>query len=190
MEKLKEAILKHHHIEQDILDDFVQYWEVVDFSKNAIISEQGKTDNYLYFTVSGCQKAYYLNNGKESIISFTQPNHFTCAPESFLTQKPSKYYFQCIHDSSFYRISYQHFKRQVDKHVALQYFLTNSLMGLVNNITDRFIKQATYSISMKFVDFMHEHGNLINHIPQKDIANFLNINPTNFSKLINSVKVE
>lgn len=51
-------------------------------------------------------------------------------------------------------------------------------MGLVNNITDRFLKQASYSIEEKFQDFIKSNIHLINTIPHKDIANYLNMNPT------------
>lgn len=105
-----------------VLQDFVAQWDLVRHPKGSILSTPGKTDRHLYFTVSGIQKAYYLHNGNPNIISFTQPNHFTCAPESFLTQKPSKYYFQCISDSEFHRITHNRFTEQVHKHKEIQEF--------------------------------------------------------------------
>ncbi|KIX22731.1 hypothetical protein SY27_02620 [Flavobacterium sp. 316] len=190
MEELKKIITDTHKVSITALNDFVAQFEIVSFSKNSILSIPEKKDKYLYFTISGVQKAYYLVDKRQCIISFTQANHFTCAPESFLTQKPSKYYFECITDSKFYRISYDNFINQTTKHKDIQDFLIEALMGLVNNITDRFIKQSTYSIEEKYKDFMRYNAHLINSIPHKDIANFLGMNPTNFSKLFNNVVIE
>ncbi|NME71055.1 Crp/Fnr family transcriptional regulator [Flammeovirga aprica] len=189
MQQLKQAISNTFTIKEDILDEFSSYWEIVSFPKGSILSDPNKTDKYLYFTISGIQKAYYLNHGKETIISFTQPNHFTCAPESFLTQVPSQYYFECITGSQFYRLSIKDFNTLKNKHHEILEFLLVALMGLVNNINARFIKQATLRIEEKFEEFMECEAHLINQIPHKDIANYLRMNPTNFSKLLNSVKV-
>ncbi|NLR91460.1 Crp/Fnr family transcriptional regulator [Flammeovirga agarivorans] len=190
MEELKKSIIKTYSIPEAIVDDFISYWETISIPKGTILSEPDRTDKYLYFTLSGYQKAYYVVDGKQCIISFTQPNHFTCAPESFLTNKPSKYYFECITDSVFYRLSYRDFILNTEKHQHIQRFFMEALMGLVNNITDRFIKQTSLTIEEKYKDFMNKNAQLIHHIPQKDIANFLSINPTNFSKLINKVPIQ
>ncbi len=190
MEELKRSIARTHELPTAVLEDFVAQWEIVSFPKGSVLSVPEKTDNYLYFTISGIQKAYYLVDGKQSIISFTQPNHFTCAPESFLTQTASKYYFECIVDSHFYRLSYRKFIQQTSKHKAIQDFLIKSLMGLVNNITERFMKQASFSIEEKYKDFMHGNAHLLNTVPHKDIASYLGMNPTNFSKLFNNVLID
>ncbi|KXX70932.1 Crp/Fnr family transcriptional regulator [Flammeovirga sp. SJP92] len=189
MHQLKQAITNTFPLSEEVLHEFTLCWEKVEYPKGSLLSVPEKTDKYLYFTVSGVQKAYYLNNGKETIISFTQANHFTCAPESFLTQQPSQYYFECITKSEFYRLSHPHFEVLKKQHHEIFEFLLTALMGLVNTINSRFIKQSTLRIEEKFEEFMECEAHLINMIPHKDIANYLSMNPTNFSKLLNSVKV-
>ncbi len=188
MKEIRKNILQTHSISTQVLNKFIDCFEVIRHNKKYVISEPGKQDKYLYFTISGVQKAWYINKGKEDIISFTLPLSFTCAPESFLTQTPSKYYFECITNSEFCRISHNNFSELLSEHKELQVFLNKALMNLVNGITDRFIKHNSYTIEMRFKDFMQKYGYLVNEIPQKDIANYLNINPTNFSKLLNQVK--
>ena len=36
---------------------------------------------------------------------------------------------------------------------------------------------------------MKNSPHLLNHVPQKDIANYLKIDPMNFSKLINRIRI-
>lgn len=190
MKELEEAIKNTFQLSEEVINEFVSCWEKVSFQKKSILSELDKTDRYIYFTITGIQKAYYLIESKENIISFTQPNNFTCVPESFLTQTPSKYYFQCITESEFYRLSYKDFSHQIKKHPEILEFLFAALMGLVNNTNERFKKRTTFTIEQKFENFMNSDAHLINLIPHKDIANYLSMNPTNFSKLLNKVRVE
>lgn len=189
MKALIDIFEKSGFFSEEALHDFISVWETVSISKGELLSVEGKTDRYLYFTETGIQKAYYLNNGTPEIVSFTKPSHFSCAPESFLTQCPSKYYFETIVESKMYRISYANFSFMVEKHKEVKQYLMNALLNLINTITERFIKQRTMPIKDRFKDFMHNDAELINTIPHKDIANYLNINPTNFSKLLNNVQI-
>ncbi len=189
MKELREHINHIHPISKDVLDDFLKCWELTTFNKKEVISQYDSTDRYLHFTLRGIQKAYYIAKGKESIIAFTFPYHFTCVPESFLTQTPSKYYFQCITESEFYRISNSDFFKFVENHHEIETFLRKSLINLVVGITERHHKLTMYTIEERFKDFINNSRHLLNHVSQKDIASYLNMNPTNFSKLINSVKI-
>lgn len=190
MESLKNAIKNTAAIPDRILHEFASCWERIKLEKGTCLSLPNKVDKFLYFNIQGVQKAYYVNDGKINIISFTREDRFTCIPESFLTQTPSRYYLECLTDSVFYRIAYEDFISQINKHAPLQSFLINSLMNLVNNINQRFLSQACLSIEEKFKDFMRDRAHLINIVPHKDIANYLNMNPTNFSKLLNKVIIE
>ena len=63
--------------------------------------------------------------------------------------------------------------------------LTNILEGIVN----RYHRIITLTMEEKFKDFMKNNSGLINIISHKHIANYLNIDPTNFSKLLNKVRI-
>jgi CRP-like cAMP-binding protein len=146
-------------------------------------------ERYLYFTIKGFQKAYYIKDDKEFIIAFTYPFAFTCVPESFLTQRPSNYSFECLTESGFLRISYNDFFDFVEKHPVFETFLRKSLIGTLGGIVKRYHRMLTLSMEERFRDFMRTSSQLINQVPQKEIANYLRIDPTNFSKLINSIKI-
>lgn len=188
-DKLKKYINGIQKIPGELSDEFLNFWYLKEAPKKEIITQIGVTERFLYFTIDGIQKAYYLTDGKEYIIAFTYPFAFTCISESFLTQFPSKYCFECITASKFYRISYTDFFSFVDKHSEFETLLRKSLTNILKGVVTRYHRLLAYSMEERFHNFMVNSPQLQNLIPQKDIANYLKMDPTNFSKLINSIKL-
>jgi CRP-like cAMP-binding protein len=188
-EELKLYISKIHQIPDDLLEAFLNAWQHKAGKQKEIITEQHSLERYLYFTTQGIQKAYYIKEEKEYIVAFTYPFAFTCIPESFLTQRPSKYAFECLTASEFLRISYTDFIGFVEQHHAFETLLRKTLIGTLGGVVNRYHRLLTLSIEERFRDFMKNSPQLINQIPHKEIASYLKMDPTNFSKLLNSVKI-
>jgi CRP-like cAMP-binding protein len=187
--ELRSYINQIHKIPDELLELFLGSWHQKSFSKKEIVTRAEEIEPYLYFSTGGVQKAYYLKNDKEYIIAFTYPFAFTCIPESFLTQEPSKYFFECITDSEFLRIPYNHFSDFVERHHEVETLLRKTLIGTLNGVVNRYHRLLTMPMEERFLDFMRTNPKLINQIPHKSIANYLRMDPTNFSKLLNSTRI-
>lgn len=186
---LKNYITGIHPIEDELLETSLSCWKVKKAGRKEIVIQSGEVASYLHFTIEGFQKAFYTKDEKEFNIAFTYPFAFTCVPESFLTQTPSKYTFQCITDSAFLVISHADFFRFVNEHHAFETLLRKTLLGTLNGVVNRYHRILTMSIEERFRDLMIHSPQLINQISHKEIANYLKIDPTNFSKLLNTVRV-
>src|SRR3954470_16045262 len=127
-EELKNYISRIHKIPDELLNEFIASWNLKYASRKEIITNTGVTERYLYFTIKGFQKAYYIKDDREFIIAFTYPFAFTCIPESFLTQQASKYSFECLTDSEFLRIYYNDFFGFVEKHAEFETLLRKTLI--------------------------------------------------------------
>jgi len=189
IDELKKYITKIHKIPEELLAEFLAHWHFKSFEKKEIITLSEKIEKYLYFTTKGIQKAYYVKDGKEYNVAFTYPYAFTCIPESFLTQKPSKYTFQCLTESEFLRISHNDFFKFVEIHHEFETLLRKTLISTLNGLVNRYHRLLSLTIEERFLDLMKNSPQLINQIPHKEIANYLKIDPTNFSKLLNTVKI-
>jgi len=188
-DKLRNSIKNIHDIQDEKLSLFLNLWQLFEAKRKDIITEADKTEHYLYFVMEGSQKAYFLHDGKEHIIAFSYPYSFTCVPESFLTQKPSKYYWKAISDSAFLRISYNAFFDFVKQHQEFETLLWKKLLGTINGLVNRYHRLVALTMEERYKDLMNNSPQLLTFVPQKEIANYLKIDPTNFSKLINNVKI-
>lgn len=149
----------------------------------------GETERYLYFVLTGIQKSYYLVKNKQHIIAFTYPPSFSGIPESFLTQTPSKYYLESITDSSFLRISFQDHQQLMEDYREIETLFRKTTELWLIGILQRYYQLMAFDINQRFKSFAQRSPHLFRLVSHKDIASYLRIDSTNFSKLFNSIKI-
>ncbi|MCX2745588.1 cyclic nucleotide-binding domain-containing protein [Mangrovivirga sp. M17] len=186
---MKDFLNKIHPIDQDILDKYISHWTEFDVSKKTIMTAPGETERFMYFVLEGVQKSYYLNKNKQHIIAFTYPPSFSGIPESFLTQTPSKYYLETITDSSFLRISFEKHQQLMDDHREIETLFRKAAEYFLIGMVQRHYELMAFDISERFKSFAKRSPHLFSLIPHRDIASYLRIDSTNFSKLYNTIKI-
>ena len=149
----------------------------------------GDTERYWYFVEKGIQKSYYIHEDKQHVIAFTYPPSFTGIPESFFSQSPSRYYLETITDSQFLRISFEKHQEMMEKHRAIETLFRKGAENLLAGVLERYFELMAYDIETRFKSFVKRSPHLLGIISQKDLASYLRIDSTNFSKLINSIRI-
>ncbi len=185
---MKMFLSKIHKVEDTILDEYISYWSEYMVPKKTVMTIPGRTERYWYFVLEGIQKSYYLNEDKEHIIAFTYPPSFSGIPESFFVQKPSKYYLQTITDSKFLRISFEKHQELMKRHREIETLFRKATEQILIGVLERYYELMAYDIETRFKNFANRSPHLLNLISQKDLASYLRIDATNFSKLINTVR--
>jgi hypothetical protein len=77
----------------------------------------------------------------------------------------------------------------VENHREFETLLRKTLVGTLNGVVTRYHRIIALSMEERFRDIHEKQSQLINQIPHKDIANYLRMDPTNFSKLLNSIPI-
>ncbi|MEM7372952.1 MAG: Crp/Fnr family transcriptional regulator [Bacteroidota bacterium] len=178
-----------HSVPEDVLEEYLSHWNVYQAPKHSILTQQGETQRYMYFVEEGIQKSYYLNDAKEHIIAFTYPPSFSGIPESFFSQTPSKYFLETITDSRFLRISFEQHQSLMAKHRPIETLFRKGTEMLLTDILNRYYELMAHDIETRFRHFIDRSPHLLNMVSQKDLASYLRIDPTNFSKLLRKVKL-
>ena len=149
----------------------------------------GETEQYVYFVLEGIQKSYYLSEDKAHIIAFAYAPSFSGIPESFFTQTPSRYYLETITESHFLRISYDVHIKLLEDHREIETLYRKALEGFLYGVIERQHELLAFDMETRFRTFVKRSPHLLNMVAQKDLASYLRIDPTNFSKLMNSIQI-
>ncbi len=158
------------------------------FKKGDYIVREGETQRNIYFVEKGIQMYNFDTQGKTNILGFAYPPNLCVVMESFIFQKPSTYNVTCITDST---LNYLHYSalqeifeqsRQVER--LFRKLSENLSIGLLN----RQMELRSTTIEERFKIFCQRSPHLLQQVPQKYIAAYLAIDPTNFSKLMNTVR--
>ena len=185
---IKKFLTAIHPVEDSLLDEYLAHWKPFTCPKKTILTFQGQTERYIYLVQDGIQKSYYLNKGKPHVIAFTYAPSFSGIPDSFLTQTPSPYFLETISDSSFLRLTYQKHQQFMQEYRSLETLSRKASEMILIGLLQRQYELLAFDMETRFRAFIKRSPHLLNLIPYKDLASYLRIDPTNFSKLLGSVK--
>lgn len=182
---------------QNLLFDFIsKYVSLSDDEKNAIASldifhtvkkgtillKEGQRSNNGFFVLKGCLRVYYLIEGEEKTTAFyTEMEGIT--PNCVLSDKPSEYYIATTEDSVI-TISNPEMENQVfekfPKFETLCRILSEEIIAKQQLNFDDF---KTSSPEQRYLNMLQKRPDLIQRIPQHQLASYLGIRPQSLSRL-------
>ncbi|MEX0966041.1 MAG: cyclic nucleotide-binding domain-containing protein [Bacteroidia bacterium] len=186
---MKQFLKAIHAVDDAILDEYISCWEEFSVKRKTIITAEDQVQRHMFFVREGIQKSYYIDDGKEHVIAFTYPPSFSGIPDSFLPQKPSKYFLETITDSKFLRLSYRMHQEMMARYRPKETLFRIATEMVLIGLIQRHHELMAFDIETRFKTMMQRSPHLLNMIPHKDLASYLRINPTNFSKLLSSVTI-
>lgn len=158
------------------------------FKKGEYITLIGQTQRELYFVKSGVQMSYFDAEDKTHVLAFTYAPGLCAVPESFHGQTPSRCALKCLADSELDSISFDELQRLFDQSRQIERLFRRMTEAVLAGMISRHIELHSMSIEERYKAFCRRSPHLLQLVPHKYIASYLGINPTNFSKLFNSVR--
>ena len=163
--------------------ELIAWTEPRQFEKKTILTKPGEIEEHMYFITSGLVRKYFLKKDQEIITHIVKEGGILGSGESFLTGEPSRYFVETLEPTTAFAISRQKLEEmygsskkweKLGRVITMQYFLVQEIR-LMDNIR--------FSTRERFVKFMNENTDLIQRVPQKYLASYLNIKPETFSRL-------
>ena len=182
---------------EDILFNFIsKYVTLSEEEKNAIISldvfrymekgtillKKGENSKYGYFVLKGCLRSYYMIDGEEKTTAFyTEMEGIT--PHSVINKLPSEYYVACVEDS-LVTVSNPDMEDELftkfPKFETLCRVLSEDLLAKKQIDFDEF---KIASPEERYLNLLQNRPDLIQRVPQYQLASFLGIKPQSLSRL-------
>lgn len=170
--------------------DFLSIWSEYQAKRKEVITTAGEVENYLYFITDGVQRIVYQDDqSRESTVVFTYTPNFGGSVDSFFLQKPSSYSYEALSPSTFLRASFQSINECMQKHHCISEAIRLGITVALSGNLERIMELQCYSSEEKFRKLLKRSPHILTMVPHKYLASYLGIDPTNFSKLINSVRI-
>lgn len=190
LELLKSFVMAIHPLTDREWMAFSSEWKEFSAPRKTILTASGENERYLYFVLSGVQRAYFLGrDGKEATIVFTYSPSFSGVADSLLTAQPSHYFFETLTKSEFLRINAAELFQLMQQFPNIMQLILKALSFALHGVLLRQAEVQVFSNEEKFRTLLKRSPHLLTMIPHKYIASYLGIDPTNFSKLLASVKI-
>ncbi|SEI51827.1 cAMP-binding domain of CRP or a regulatory subunit of cAMP-dependent protein kinases [Dyadobacter sp. SG02] len=182
---------------QDLLFDFIsKYISLTEDEKEAIISlaifrsvkkgtillKEGEKSNDGYFVLKGCIRIYYIIDGEEKTTAFyTEMEAFT--PHCVVNKAPSEYYVSCVKDTILI-VSDPDMEAEIfskfPKFETLCRILAEEFLAKQQINFDEF---KTSSPEQRYLNLLQKRPDLIQRVPQHQLASYLGIKPQSLSRL-------
>lgn len=182
---------------QDLLFNFIsKYISLNEEEKQAILDlnifksvkkgtdllVEGQKSNEGYFVLKGCLRTYYLKQGEEKTTAFhTEMEGIT--PNCVTSKEPSTYYIATTEDSII-TVSTPGMEEEMfnkfPKFESLCRVLSEELLAKQQINFDDF---KTSSPEERYLNLLEKRPDLIQRVPQHQLASFLGIKPQSLSRL-------
>ena len=188
--QLRQLIQAVHPLPDEDWQAFTGIWQPFSAKRKEIITAAGEKEKYLYFVLEGVQRIYYYDEQyREATLIFTYPPSFGGVLDAMMLHQPSRYTYETLTPSSFLRAPFHEveviMKNRTVVETMVRLGVTNALSGLL----ERLVEIQCYSSEEKFRTLLKRSPHILQLIPHKYLASYLGIDPTNFSKLINKIRI-
>lgn len=152
------------------------------YEKGTVLLKKGQKSRKGYFVLKGCIRTFYVIDGEEKTTAFyTEMEGLT--PPCVVSNEPSEFYVSCVEDSIL-TISDPNMEEEMfqkfPKFETMCRVLSEELLARKQLDFDTF---KTSSPEERYLRLLENRPDLIQRVPQYQLASFLGIKPQSLSRL-------
>lgn len=158
------------------------------FEKKELLTKAGEVENYFNFILKGLIRKYYLKGNEEINTQISTERHIIHSQESFHSRQPSEYFVEAIEPSVVASISFTDLEKVFASSVKMEHLgrmVITHTMVLKDRWQMQLIKMTPRE---RFLHFVTRNSSLLQRVPQKYLASYLNIKPETFSRFKHLLK--
>lgn len=149
---------------------------VKNYEKGDIVFNVREEHSALMFIVSGFAKACYLSeDGSEKIAWFIEEEDFITDFPTFLNDKRSNYFFQCIEDTTVVILKKSIIYKAYQDHPSLETYGRIMAEEVINKMQSRIESLLFLTAKERYLDFLTSNDKLLNRITVGQLASYLGV---------------
>ena len=169
------------------LEIIIPYFEFKKFNKKTILLYIGKVSNEVFYLIKGCIRLYCEKNGEELSTYFFTENMFAGSYDSFLSRKPSKVAIETLEECEVLVLTHKAQEKLYEIFPKMNEFVRKAIEQRFILLHDLFISYLLNSPEERYLMLQKDRPDLLQRIPQHQIASFLGITRVSLSRIRNRV---
>jgi len=176
-------------LSEEEYDEYIRpFTEVRHFRKKQLITKEDEVENYLNFITKGLVRKFYKKGRSEINTQISTEGHIIHAQESFHSRTPSEYFIEAIEPSTMISITYDNLEAIYSRSHKMER-LGRLVITFTMVVKDRWqMNMIKLTPRERFLDFVNKNPELLQRVPQKHLASYLNIQPETFSRFKHMLK--
>jgi len=142
------------------------------------------TQKQVGFVFSGLLRAFYIDDkGNEITIRFAKELDFATEFVAFITQTPSKFFFQCLEPCQIVNIPYPHMQEAYSKFPVLEKYGRLIAEEVLKSQQKRIQSFLFENAEQRYINFVKENPNLNNRVSLSHLSTYLGIERPSLSRI-------
>lgn len=153
------------------------------FPKGSILLSEGEVASKCYFVLKGLVREYYLDDGQENTTAFFEEMQPVNSFSSRIEGKPSKHFLVCMEDCVL-AIGEAHLEQEMIQLIPrLETIIRQEVERMTGLMQDELAHFIRSSPEQRYAHFCKTRPNLLQRVPQHQIASYIGIQPESLSRL-------
>ena len=180
--ELVKYLSKNTSLSDELINIIVESSIIKSYKKGTVLLSEGEPSNECFLVLKGCIRSYLIKAGEEKTIEFYTEEQ-PVSPINFGKKTPSEHYLECIEDTvacvSTPELESGMFHNYPQIESACR-IVTESIIG---SYQASFADYRTTSAEERYLKLLKERPELIQRVPQYQLASYLGIKPESLSRI-------
>ena len=165
-------------------DEFERLVHIADYAKGALLENQGASMMQQYFILDGILKRVVSSPaGKEMILRFAAETEIDTSYAAWRLKTPIPYSIRAVTRARTARLSMEEWVAFIERHPAVKNGFEFEVMKLMSEVMAHTITLHLLDAPGRVARFMRKHAALVERLPKKELASYLNLSPETLSRL-------
>jgi CRP-like cAMP-binding protein len=175
-------------LEEKDLNRFLPFLEVRSFAKRQVILSAGEVDDFLNLVVKGIARKFVRAGKNEKTIQIATEGHIIQSEVSFHRQVPSPVVIEAIEPCVLISMRYKNVQHVLENVDGAEQIGREMVTYMFIKKDARYFAQLNLTVRERFLNYLTHHPHMMQRVPQKILASYLEIKPETFSRLKHLLK--
>lgn len=188
MEKFKKYLQQYPNYTPSVFENVLPFLSKKTIKSGEILLRQGKISKDIAFIEYGLFRQYYINDeGMEITTCFCKENSITTSYKSLITQQESEINIQAVEESKLTILSLESLKKLLKTDLFWEQFGRFAAENefIISESHNRFLKDL--SATNRYLKIVNNDKELLQRVPLKYLASYLQISPETLSRVRNKI---
>lgn len=181
-------LLQYVKLSEQDFNQFLPFFEVRSFTKREEIVRYGQTDEYLNLVVKGLARKYVLVGKQEKTLQLATEGHVIQSEISFHTRVPSTVIIETLEPTVLVSICYDNVQNALNNIPFAEQLGREMMVYMFIKKDARYFAQLNNTTRQRFLHYLRQNPHMLQRVPQKILASYLEIKPETFSRLKHLLK--